>query len=300
MLALHDISLGVHAGTVHALIGPNGAGKTTLLRILSGLLTVDSGIVRLMGIDVTRNLTALRGRIGLIPSGDRTFYLRLSGAENLAFFGRLHGLPRREAFERAEQTLIEVGLADVGSKRVGLYSHGMQKRLSVARALLAHPPVLLVDEATHDLDPEGAVRVRNLVRRAADDGAAVIWATQRLDEIRAFAETVTLLDHGQTRFNGAVSDLMEQARPRHYLLRLSGNGTLPLDEHARLAVAPIGTIGAVSNGSVPHYRLTLSGDGAIGDAVVQLESAGIRVLTCRQEQSEIEEAFLALTNDRTT
>ncbi len=255
-----------------------------------------------MGTDVTNDFTALRGRIGLVPSGDRTFYLRLSGVENLVFFGRLHGLGRQDAIRRARETLDDVGLLNAASKRVGEYSHGMQKRLSVARALLGRPPVLLVDEATHDLDPEGALRIRELVRHAADDGAAVVWATQRLDEIRAFAETVTLIDQGRTRFEGSVGDLMEHTSPRHYLVRLAPQlmETAPLNGQAQLALGELGTVAAISNGPTPQYRLTLAGEAAIGDAVVQLERAGVRVLTCRQERSEIEEAFLALTRNAAT
>jgi ABC-type multidrug transport system ATPase subunit len=296
-IALDGVSLEARPGQIHALLGPNGAGKTTLLRILSGLLPVNSGRVRLMGIDVTAKPRELRGQIGLVPAGDRTFYLRLTGLENLAFFARLHGLKRTDAYESARRTLQEVGLGEAASKRVGLYSHGMQKRLSVARALLARPPVLLIDEATHDLDPEGAVRVRELVRAAAELGAAVVWATQRLDEIRSFAESVTLLDRGRVRFEGSVSDLMQIAEPRHYVLRLRGADGVEraLESRAQLAVGNLGAIEAVGNGAGPHYRLGLAQSAGVGDAILRLEKSGIRVLTCRQERSEIEEAFLALT-----
>jgi ABC-type multidrug transport system ATPase subunit len=299
--ALDGVSLRVRSGEVHALLGPNGAGKTTLLRILSGLLAVDSGSVFLMGADVTQHPTALRGHIGLVPSGDRSFYLRLSGLENLAFFGRLHGSPRKEAFERARRGLEDVGLADAARKRVGLYSHGMQKRLSVARALLSDPAVLLVDEATHDLDPEGALRVRELVRRVADSGAAVVWATQRLDEIRAFADQVTLIDRGHRRFAGTVAKLMDLAVPTIFLVRLESRGpTRARDADAAAALAGLATLSTVGDPEEDVRRIVLREGSAIGDALVVLRTAGVRVLSCRQELSEIEEAFLALTRRTTT
>src|SRR5439155_16951566 len=106
-----------------------------------------------------------------------------SGLENLVFFGRLHGLRRRAALERAREVLEQVGLQDVATRVVYSYSHSMQKRLSVARSLLTDPEVLFVDEATHDLDPEGALRIRELVSDVAARGAAVVWATQRIEEI---------------------------------------------------------------------------------------------------------------------
>jgi ABC-type multidrug transport system ATPase subunit len=104
--------------------------------------------------------------------------------------------------------LAAVGLTDAARRRVATYSHGMQKRLSIARALLTQPAVLLVDEATHDLDPEGAQRVRGLVAERAAAGAAVVWATQRVDEIGDFAHRVTLLSGGRVRFTGSVGELL--------------------------------------------------------------------------------------------
>ncbi len=100
----------------------------------------------------------------------------------------------------------------------------MQKRLSIARALLTSPEVLLVDEATHDLDPEGAHVVRELVAALADDGTAVLWTTQRIDEIRGFADRVTLLREGEVAFSGTVPELMAHAIPRRYLLRIQNGG----------------------------------------------------------------------------
>ena len=136
--ALRGIDLEVAAGEVHALLGPNGAGKTTLMRILSGLVDPSEGSAYVLDRQ-RRPLAELRALIGMVPPGDRTFYLRLSGLENLVFFARLHGLRRRAARERALELLDAVGLADAAKRPVNAYSHGMQKRLSFARALLGEP-----------------------------------------------------------------------------------------------------------------------------------------------------------------
>ena len=291
-LALCDVSLAVSAGEIHALLGPNGAGKTTLIRLLAGLLTPTSGSVSIFSADASRSPERLRQLIGLVPSGDRSFYLRISGLENLVFFGRLHGLRRKAAVERARMLLERVGLADAADQRVGFYSHGMQKRLSVARALLAEPPILLVDEATHDLDPSGARRVRELVSEAAAGDAAVLWATQRIDEIGGFADRVTVLAEGRVTFSGSVSDLVAQAEPTRYLLRLrngrvAGVALLPVLERA------IGSIGAVEV-SADDFVLALDGDAVLGEALVRLAGAGMEILSCRPERSPLEEAFVAV------
>jgi ABC-2 type transport system ATP-binding protein len=297
-LVLDSVSFEVPPGAIHALLGPNGAGKTTLIRILSGLLVPLGGRVRILGAPAGTSRSTRR-LIGLVPSGDRSFYLRISGLENLVFFARLHGLKRRDAFRRAREVLGDVGLEDAANKRVGFYSHGMQKRLSVARALLADPPVLLIDEATHDLDPDGARRVRDLISNAAARGAAVVWATQRLDEIRGFADRVTLLTEGRAAFAGTVPELMATAVPRRYLLRLQ-NGRpagYPLESAGRSALGSLGTLELVGDSSSEHYVLALADEVVLGDALAALSRADIDVLTCREERSEIEQAFLALAGE---
>jgi ABC-2 type transport system ATP-binding protein len=297
-VALNVVSLVAREGEVHAVLGPNGAGKTTLLRILAGLLEPTEGVVRVLGMDPAKSPRRLRQVIGVVPSGDRTFYLRISGLQNLVFFARLHGIRRREAVARSRRVLAEVGLLDAADRRVGIYSHGMQKRLSVARALLTEPSVLIVDEATHDLDPAGARDARELVRAAARRGVTVIWATQRLDEIRGFADRVALLTSGQLRFAGTVPELMSEAPPQRYMLRLlngqkSGQALQPILERALTGIATI----AWSTGSRHDYVLALSADVPLGDALRSLLASNVQVLACRQERSDIEEAFLSLTQE---
>jgi ABC-type multidrug transport system ATPase subunit len=291
--ALRGVSLHVEEGTVHALLGPNGAGKTTLLRILTGLVTPSSGDVSILGLPLGSR--GLQSRIGFIPSGDRTFYLRISGRENLVFFARLHGFRRREAGDRADAALESVGLTEAARLRVNAYSHGMQKRLSIARALLTEPEVLLVDEATHDLDPHGAVRVRELVAALAARNTTVLWTTQRLEEIRGFADRVTLLSAGETCFSGTVSELMTHAIPRRYLLRIRNGVPDSRIPTARLQDA-LGARGTITPGDgSEHFLLALADEVVLGEAIAALTADDVHVLTCREEQSEIEEAFLKLT-----
>jgi ABC-2 type transport system ATP-binding protein len=299
-LALDDVSFSVRSGEVHALLGPNGAGKTTLLRILTGLLHADTGTVKTAGLDPVANPRELRERVGLVPSGDRTFYLRLSGLENLVFFARLYGFNRRDALARSAQLMERVGLPDALHVRVGLYSHGMQKRLSVARSLLAHPTILLVDEATHDLDPEGAARIRALVGELADEGHAVVWTTQRIEEIRGFAHRVTLLRSGRIAFNGTVPALMGYANPRQFFVQLElQDGDLSA-ERLNALIAPLGELARAEETDPTHFLLSLEPGVLLGEAVAALDAAGIAVVSCTEAQSKIEQAFLSLTGSSRT
>ena len=295
-LVLNGISLQVAAGEIHALLGSNGAGKTTLIRILAGLLHATDGSVEVAGFSPASNPRLFRQQVGFVPSGDRTFYLRISGLENLVFFARLYGMRRRRATARALAVLSEVGLEDAAKVPVASYSHGMQKRLGMARALLTSPPVLLIDEATHDLDPEGAQRVRDLVAAAAEQGSAVVWATQRLDEISGFADLVTLLDGGDVRFVGTVPQLTAYAIPSRFVLEVwNGTSTTPSQRTLEAALEGLGTPDPVGGEESGHYSLSLADGVVLGDALASLATVDMKVVSCRQERSEIEEAFLRLT-----
>ena len=293
LLALDDVSLQVDPGSIHALLGPNGAGKTTLLRILCGLTDPTAGTVRVGGLDPARDRRRLTRVVGFVPSGDRSLYLRISGFENLLFFARLYDLPRRVAALRAGELLELVGLGGDAHRRVAAYSHGMRRRLAVARALIAEPRVLLVDEATHDLDPSGARAVRDLVAASAAAGAAVLWTTQRLDEIRGFAGTATVLVRGRVAFDGSVPELLHRAVPRRFLLRLepddgaaAGRPTAALERYGR--VEPVPGSGA------DHVLLALHEHAVLGDALAALAGAGGTLLACSPESSELEAAFVSL------
>jgi ABC-2 type transport system ATP-binding protein len=296
LLALDSVSMAVEAGEIRALLGPNGAGKTTLLRVLCGLAQPTDGVARVGGADPGQRNRGLLDRIGLVPSGDRTFYARLSGLENLAFFGRLHGWPRTQALRRAWELLEEVAMVEAAKAPVQTYSHGMQKRLSVARALLRDPLVLLVDEATHDLDPDSAHRIRELIRARALSGAAVLWATQRIEEIWGFARSVTLLHRGQVRFAGSVPQLAGHAEHRRYVVALRhADGCNDMEQAAATALGRMASVAPADTEGSEYFLLSLSDGIVLGDAITTLTGVGIQVLSCREERGEIEEAFLALT-----
>jgi ABC-2 type transport system ATP-binding protein len=301
-IAVDRLSLVVEPGEIHALLGRNGAGKTTLIRLLTGLVAPTAGAVRVHGVEVSGDVRSVCALVGLVPSGDRSFYLRLSAVENLMFFGRLHGLHKRRARQRAREVLAEVGLSEAEIRRpMSGYSHGMQKRVSVARALLTDPSVLLVDEATHDLDPDGATTVRSLVRAAADRGAAVLWATQRVEEVRGFADRVTLLERGSAWFAGTVSELLARAGARRFVVALATNGSghLPPVAHLAEVLHGIGHISATGADDA-SYLLALDDRTTLGDALGALLATGVTVVGCRHERPEVEEAFLQILREPET
>lgn len=289
--ALAGVDLEVAPGEIHALLGPNGAGKSTLMRVLCGLVAPSSGTAYVLDRRAGRS-PELRGLIGLVPTGDRSFYLRLSGLENLTFFARLHGLRRREARERALAMLEAVSLGDVGRRPVNAYSHGMQKRLSFARALLGEPRVLLVDEATHDLDPLAAQQIRDLTVERARDGTAVVWATQRVEELVGFADRATVLDRGTVRFAGTVAALAARGGGDRHVVRLGPATAAGID---RLDAA-LGTRGRLLPSSdASEALLALAPGVSLGTALAALMAAGAEIAGCRDEHPPIERGFRVVT-----
>ena len=282
---LKRVDLKLVPGEIHALLGPNGAGKTTLLRMVAGLMTPSSGHISVAAGDPRDR--AIRGQIGWIPASDRSFYLRLSGRQNLTFFGRLHGMNRSKAQTLADQWIQQVGLDDAGSRPVRLYSHGMTKRLVVARALMTAPLVLVIDEATHDLDPLGADQIRRLVREAAGDGASVMWATQRIGELPGFADSVTVLDRGDVRFSGSVDDLAAQAGTKSYLVLIEGRVPTGMMELPWGALSSLDLRG--------RWRLELVQGVSLTEVFSELATRGITVVSCTEERPDVERGFLRLT-----
>jgi ABC-2 type transport system ATP-binding protein len=295
--ALAGVSIAVQAGEVHALLGPNGAGKTTLLRLVTGMLEPDAGSVNVLGLDPFRSPREVRRRIGVVTSGTRSFYLRISGFENLLFFGRLQGLRRDVAASRALAALDAVDLSAAAHAPAATYSTGMQRRLAMARATLHEPEVLLIDEATHDLDPEASARVRELVSQAASRGVAVLWTTQRLEEIRGFADAVTLLDAGRVRFVGTVPQLLVFAQRRQYLITLDGTDGEQPPEQLLCSGAYVASLVAAGDGSTPDFLLTLERDAVLSDAFVALSERGWRVTGCSDARASVEDAFLSLLSE---
>lgn len=196
VLALADIDFEVRRGQVVGVVGPNGAGKSTLIRICTSLLTPSRGRVLLDGEDLASAVPSLRARIGLVLAEERALYWRLTGRQNLQFFGRMWGLPPAGADARADELLEQFGLAG-RDRRVFGYSSGMRVRLSLARALLPNPDLIILDEPTRSLDPVASEALLDTLSGLADDGHAVLLATHRLDEVEAICHRVLVLIEGR-------------------------------------------------------------------------------------------------------
>lgn len=237
--ALRHVSFTVPAGHVAALIGHNGAGKSTLVRILATAVLPDQGTARVDGIDVVADPVGARRRIGLVLGEDRSYFWRLSGRQNLAFFAALRGLDKADAAEDIETALDAVGLARVADRRVDRYSTGMRSRLGIARALLGDPAALLLDEPTRSLDPASSAEVQAVVQALARHRqVAVLVVTHDLEEASKLAEQVVVLAQGSvTRILGPG------ALPAALELDMAQERPLTADAQSRAVSEPVGAEG---------------------------------------------------------
>lgn len=193
--ALLDINLQIDEGDRVAFLGPNGAGKTTLLKLISGLLFPSKGKISVDGFDTVKDNLKARKNVGFVLNEERSFYWRLTGKQNLEFFGALDNLYGKELDERIKLLLKLVGLEESGDKLFAGYSSGMKQRLAIARGLLSDPKILILDEPTRTLDPISAEDIKNIINKRIheDKERTLLIATHRLDEAAELCNKVCIM-----------------------------------------------------------------------------------------------------------
>lgn len=215
--ALKGVSFDVRRGEVFGLLGPNGAGKTTTVKILCTLLLPDGGRASVLGYDVVEQAQEVRRRIGVSLTVERGFFWKLTGRENLTYFGMLYGIDGPRLRERVDEVLRLVGLTDLGveDKLYEEYSLGMKARLSIARALLTDPEVLILDEPTLGLDPPSARTLRELlVRIAHEEGKTVLVTTHNMFEAEIVCDRVAIINQGKIIALDTVEGLKRRVSDR--------------------------------------------------------------------------------------
>jgi len=229
--ALTDVDLVIEPGETVGLLGLNGAGKTTMLKVISTLLLPTSGSVRVDGFDVVSQTREARARLSVVLGGERGFYNRLSGQDNIRFFGLLSGLSRRDARARGDDALERVGLGEAATRPVEGYSKGMKQRLHLAVGLLTTPRLLLLDEPTVGLDPIEAERVRTSIAALRELHVTVLLTSHYLADIERLARRVVILQRGAVTHDLPLERLLERAGA---VAEVSLGGTGPPPTQAEL------------------------------------------------------------------
>lgn len=295
VVALDGVSFRVGWGEVYCLLGPNGAGKTTTIRVVSTLLLPDEGEAYVAGYSCIREPRFVRRVIGVMLSVERGFFWKLTGRENLKYFGLLYGLEGRKLEERIDEVLGVTGLKELGGdeKKFEDMSLGMKARLGLARALLKDPSVLILDEPTLGLDPASARSVRGLLREIAGAGKAVLVTTHNMFEAERICDRVGIIVKGRIRVEGSVEELKGLVSDRvPIVLKLRGEGVLV----ERLA-GDLGGLAVRGLGGSPvwNVRVLVEPSGVeevVGRALESARALGLRLVEARVEEPSLEDVFL--------
>jgi ABC-2 type transport system ATP-binding protein len=290
--ALDGIDLRVPEGTVLGVLGPNGAGKTTAVKILTTLVRPDSGRAEVAGVDVLSDPAGVRRLIGV--SGQYAAVDEyLTGFENLDMIGRLYHLGARRSRERADELLAQFDLLDARNRVAKGYSGGMRRRLDLAGALIAEPPVLFLDEPTTGLDPRSRTEMWEVIKRLVAGGTSLLLTTQYLEEADLLADNIVVIDHGRVIAEGDADALKAQVGGERIEVTVTDAALLARAEEllTPLAVAPIGV--------ERHQRALLvpvsGGASRLGDALRRLDAEHIAVDDIGLRRPTLDDVFLSLT-----
>lgn len=207
VVAVDDLSFRVKKGEIFGLLGQNGAGKSTTIKILSTMLLPTAGQVSVLGYDIYTEERRIRENINFVFGGERSLYFRLSAKDNLAYFADLYKIPRRKQNGLVSDLLDLVGLSHVPDRRVETFSKGMKQRLQIARALLNDPEIIFLDEPSIGLDPVGALELRQLIKKLAEQGKTVLLTTHYMAEAEELCDRIAIIDKGQMLTCGTMEEL---------------------------------------------------------------------------------------------
>ncbi len=294
VLALDSLALAVPTGSVFGLLGPNGAGKTTTLRLLAGLTRPTAGSATVAGIPVAADPLGVRRQLGYLEQDPRA-YGWMTGREQLAMLGRLHGLDGSTLASAIDVALARVDLAGAADRRAGTYSGGMRQRLGIAGALVHRPSVVILDEPASALDPEGRRDVLELIASLRGE-ATVLFSTHVLADVERICDRVAILDHGRLIVEGDLAELLDRyALPVWRIEAEPGQGTAMEALLTDLQAMPW-----VTAAGLEHGLLTVAVDNPVeaGRAILEaVASTGITVVSVARARPTLEDVFLRLTGE---
>ncbi|HEX5369711.1 MAG TPA: ATP-binding cassette domain-containing protein [Dehalococcoidia bacterium] len=287
--ALQGVNFEVQSGTVFGLLGPNGAGKTTIIRILATILRPDGGRATVMGHDVVREPGAVRACIGLAGQ-NAAVDPNLTGEENLRLIGKLGQLPWRDVGRRADELLQRFDLVEAGKRPVRTYSGGMRRRLDIAAALVARPPVLFLDEPTTGLDIQSRTELWDLINELVAEGATVLLTTQYLEEADRLATRIAVVDKGGVVANDEPAALKAQLGATVIEIGASDEAA------AQRLIGLLEPFGKRLERDGLIVRLASSGDPrALFDVIRALERDSLLPASLSVREPSMDDVFLALT-----
>jgi ABC-2 type transport system ATP-binding protein len=274
---LKPLTLQVEEGEVFGCLGPNGAGKTTTIKLLLGLVFPSGGTASILGHDFRE--IEIKRQIGYLPE-QPYFYDHLTPMELLDYYSRLSGVPGRERRQRAERALARVGMAGEANKQLRKFSKGMLQRVGIAQAIVHDPMLVILDEPMSGLDPIGRREVRDLVQELNEEGKTIFFSTHILSDAETLCDRVAVLDRGELKGVGVVSDLVREI-----------SGDVELVWHGAGVVAAMTALGARCHVAAEVVRARLP-EAALDAGLDALRAAGLRVTSVTPVRATLEDYFL--------
>ena len=288
--AVDGVDLAVRSGSVYGMLGPNGAGKTTVIRMLATLIRPDAGSASVLGHDISKEGDAVRSVVSLtgqLASVDED----LTGRENLILLGRLLGLKRTAAKERAAELLEAFGLSEAAARLVKNYSGGMRRRLDIAASIVVTPELMFLDEPTTGLDPRSRNQVWGIIRALVEAGTTILLCTQYLEEADQLADGIAVIDHGKVIAEGTPGQLKASVGSGALHVRLLDPEQRPQAER----VLELGLGGANLSPDPAALSASCSDADRAAEALAELTRVGVRIADFSLDQPSLDEVFLALT-----
>jgi len=208
--AVRGISFEVHDGEITGLLGPNGAGKTTTLRMLYSLLPPDAGEILIDGLDPGKDAMAIKRTLGVVPDS-RGLYVRMSARENIAYYGRLHGMTRAEIEARTAELVKTLDMADFIDRRTEGFSQGQRVKVAIARAMVHNPQTVLLDEPSNGLDVMSTRALRRYIRNLKERGHSVVLSTHIMQEVAVLCDRIIIIADGKIAANGSAEELLRES-----------------------------------------------------------------------------------------
>lgn len=274
---LKDVSFAVAAGDILAFIGPNGSGKTTTIKLILGLQKIDSGSVTINGFDITKDYIKAIAKVGSIVENPDS-YMNMTGLENLQLVANCYNNISKDAIM---EIVKYVGLESRINDKVCKYSLGMRQRLGIARALLNKPDILILDEPTNGLDPEGIKDLRDLLKTLANDGMGILISSHNLAELESFCNKVCIIDKGVIIESSDVKEFKKNEN--RVVFRVSDTNNLKIKGAKEVK---------------KNSFVVSASDSDVADIIVKLVKDGIQIYEVKKDEFTLEEAFLKKTGDK--
>lgn len=292
LTAVENVSLTIGGSQVFGVLGANGAGKTTTIKMMCGLIIPTTGQIRLNGYDVRRQRSQAARQIGAVLEGTRNVYWRLTAWENLMYFGRLKGYSGRKLAERGKQLLHELELWERRDQPLRYFSRGMQQKVAVAAALIADPPIVLLDEPTLGLDIQAALTVKSWIARLArEEGKTVILTTHQLDLAQDLCERVSIMYKGQILANQPLNELLYLFEKNRYQIKVRGELTTRQQERLH-------DWKATYEGGETLLDGVLSDQEELHGMLAYLHEWKLPILAVNQQEPDLENVFVQIISQK--